>query len=111
MPGNLTYSELQFFTPNPSQALSQPKRLAWLTGQGIYHGTINYEAATEDHIDSAQLLQYPPFPLEDTADVPLSMAVTEFHFVLLYKDRVVGICNLDDKKTYEEVLPIVSCIQ
>ncbi|TEB39011.1 DigA protein [Coprinellus micaceus] len=106
LPGNLTYSELQFFTPNPSQALSQPKRLAWLTGQGIYHGTINYEAATEDHIDSAQLLQYPPFPGKDTADVPLSMAVTEFHFVLLYKDRVVGICNLDDKKTYEEVLPI-----
>ncbi|KAJ2932742.1 hypothetical protein H1R20_g4331, partial [Candolleomyces eurysporus] len=109
LPGNLTYSELQFFTPNPSQALSQPKRLAWLTGQGIFHGTINFESSSEDHIDSAQLLQYPSLatsPGKENQEVPLSLAVTEFHFVLLYKDRIVGICNLDDKKTYEEIMPV-----
>lgn len=32
LPGNLNSSELQFFTPNPDQALSTPKRLAWITG-------------------------------------------------------------------------------
>ncbi|KAF6766540.1 DigA protein [Ephemerocybe angulata] len=106
LPGNLAYSELRFFTPNSSQALSQPQRLAWLTGQGIYHGTINYDASVEDHIDSAQLLQYPTLPGIDQPDIPISLAVTEFHFVLLYKDRVVGICNLDDRKAYEELLPI-----
>jgi hypothetical protein len=35
------------------------------------------------------------------------MALTEFHFVLLYNDRVVGVCNLDKKQAYEESLPLV----
>jgi hypothetical protein len=34
--------------------------------------------------------------------------LTEFHFILLYKDHVIGICNLDKKLTYEEVIPLVS---
>jgi hypothetical protein len=36
LPGNLQYSELQFWTPNPEQALSLPKRMAWLTGGYIF---------------------------------------------------------------------------
>lgn len=38
---------------------------------------------------------------------PLSMSLTEFHFILLYKDRILGICSLDDRLAYEESLPIV----
>ena len=38
---------------------------------------------------------------------PLSLSLTEFHFILLYKDRILGICSLDDKLSYEESLPIV----
>ncbi|KAG2023080.1 DigA protein [Coprinopsis cinerea AmutBmut pab1-1] len=109
LPGNVPYSELQFYTSNPDQALTRPTRLAWLTGQGIYHGLLNYDPNVEDHIDSPRLLQYPPLavsPGKENAEFPLSLSATEFHFVLLYKDRVVGICNLDDKKTYEEILPI-----
>lgn len=36
--------------------------VAWLTGQGIYHGLINYGTTTSSDalIDSAQLLPYPP---------------------------------------------------
>ena len=36
------------------------------------------------------------------------MAVTEFHFVLLYKDRIAAICSLDERLAYEEVMPVVS---
>ncbi|KAF8973878.1 DigA protein [Flammula alnicola] len=108
LPGNLQHSELHFFTPNPDQAQSLPKRMAWMTGPGIYHGSLNLETDAEDHIDSAALLPYPPSPGSDVAEIPLSLSLTEFHFVLLYKDRVVGICNLDDKKTYEEALPLKS---
>ena len=36
------------------------------------------------------------------------MSLTEFHFVLLYKDRIVGVCNLNDALVYEELLPLVS---
>ena len=35
------------------------------------------------------------------------MALTEFHFVLLYKDRVIGISSLNEELVYEEILPLV----
>ena len=34
------------------------------------------------------------------------MVMTKFHFMLLYKDHLVGICNLNEKTTYE--VPLVS---
>lgn len=36
------------------------------------------------------------------------MAMTEHHFVLLFKDRVKVIRMLDDRVVYEETLDIVS---
>lgn len=84
---------------------------------GIYHGTLNFESASEDFIDAAQLLHYPAFtaapasPGRDataTTEIPTSIALTQFHFILLYRDQVVAICNLDEKMTYEEVIPLVS---
>jgi len=58
---------------------------------------------SDDFIDSAQLLPYP-----SASNIPISISLTEFHFVLLFKDRVVAICNLNDALTYEELLPLVS---
>ncbi|KAF7985304.1 hypothetical protein HWV62_6475 [Athelia sp. TMB] len=107
LPGTLTHSELEFYTPNADQALSVPQNLAWMTGPGIYHGTLNYESTSEDRIDSAQLLPYPTFPdSPGHEDHPTSIAVTQFHFILLYRDHVVAICNLDEKMTYEEIIPL-----
>ncbi|RDB29177.1 Vacuolar protein sorting-associated protein 18 [Hypsizygus marmoreus] len=106
LPGNLQHSELRFFTPNPDQALSLPKYMAWMTGPGIYHGTLNFESHSEDFIDAAQLLPYPVFPPSTDAETPLSIAVTEFHFILVYKDKIAGVCNLDEQLTYEEPLPL-----
>lgn len=75
-----------------------------MTSLGIYHGTMNYnEANSDDFIDAADLLPYPY-----TEELPTSIALTEFHFILLYKDRIVGVCNLDQKLTYEESLALVS---
>ena len=36
------------------------------------------------------------------------MSLTEFHFLLLYRDRVLGISNLNEQLAYEELLPLVS---
>ena len=35
------------------------------------------------------------------------MAVTGFHFVLLYHDRVCAVSSLDEKLVYEELLGLV----
>jgi hypothetical protein len=122
--GNILYSELHFYASNPEQPLAFTKSMAWLTGelffdsilpslppfsllgQGIYHGSVNFESTTEDFIDAAQLLPYPP-PSEVA---PLSIALTEFHFILLYKDRIAAICNLNEQQTYEDPLPLVCII-
>ncbi|KAL1748553.1 Pep3/Vps18/deep orange family-domain-containing protein [Schizophyllum fasciatum] len=108
LPGNIQHSELHLYTPNSGQAQSLPKTIAWLTGVGIFHGSVNFDSSTDDLVDGVTLPAYPTF--SDTppgqTDVPLSMAVTEFHFVLLYKDRVAAICRLDERVAYEEVMPV-----
>ncbi|KAK2461658.1 hypothetical protein APHAL10511_006121 [Amanita phalloides] len=107
LPGNIQRTELECFTLRSDQPTSLPRNMAWLTGQGIYHGLLKFDPDSEDQIDSAQLLPYPP--LQDaptTHTTPISMALTEFHFILLYKDRVIGICNLNDRVVYEEGLPL-----
>ncbi|TDL28590.1 DigA protein [Rickenella mellea] len=105
LPGNLSESELHLWMPSADQALSLPKIVAWMTGSGIYHGMMNYMSTSDDFIDATALLQYPTFDVPSQS-APTSMALTEFHYVLLYKDRVVAICNLDDRTVYEEGLPI-----
>lgn len=87
-----------------------------ITAPGVYHGTLNYENS-DDFIDGAQLLPHPQTleaptsPGHDrppSTEIPMAISLTEFHFVLLYKGHVAGICNLDEKLTYEEVIPLVS---
>lgn len=33
--------------------------------------------------------------------------MTEFHFILLYKDRIRAICHLNDEIVYEEMITLV----
>ncbi|KAI0051712.1 hypothetical protein FA95DRAFT_1675740 [Auriscalpium vulgare] len=113
LPGNIRHSELHYYTPNSDQAHSLPKELAWMTGPGIYHGTLNFQSTSDDFIDNAQLFPYPTFPSSPgsynaptTSDVPTSIALTEFHFVLLYPDRIAAISTLDENLAYEETLPL-----
>jgi len=57
--------------------------------------------------------RYPATPSDDDSgklvtEIPISVALTEFHFVLLYKDRVRAICQLNDQIVYEEMIPMVT---
>jgi len=36
------------------------------------------------------------------------MALTEFHIVLLYSDRIAAMSILNESLVYEEILPLVS---
>ncbi|OCH96211.1 hypothetical protein OBBRIDRAFT_744298 [Obba rivulosa] len=112
LPGDIDHSDLQVFGPNADQAHSLPRSLAWLTAPGIFHGTINFDSTSDDLIDGAQLLPYPATSTSSTSpsvtsgEVPISMALTEFHFILLYSDRVMAVSSLNDHLTYEEGLPL-----
>ncbi|KAI0375319.1 hypothetical protein BV20DRAFT_1032567 [Pilatotrama ljubarskyi] len=105
LPGNVDYSELHVYSPNADQAYSLPKIVAWMNAAGIYHGNLDFESKTDELIDSAELLPYPPVSSQ-SGNIPVSMALTEFHFLLLYRDRVLGISNLNEQLAYEELLPL-----
>ncbi|CAG8467025.1 8972_t:CDS:10 [Ambispora gerdemannii] len=114
LPGDLSYSELHFFTPfQDLQYQGSPKNFAWLTGPGIYHGSLVFgsQGVGDSVIDSAQLLPYPATPSEIdpsvlVSEIPLSITLTEFHFILLYKDRIRAICQLNDQIVYEDFIPL-----
>ncbi|KAN0063802.1 tethering complex subunit [Thecaphora frezii] len=117
LPGDLPYSELHTWTASGHREASA---LAWLTGPGVYHGLVSYsdQDVGDSVIDSANLLPYPAVALEGSGDggdgsggqtiaeIPLSIALTEFHFILLYQDRVMAISSLDDQVIFEEPLPL-----
>lgn len=126
LPGQIQQSELHVYSPKADQAHSLPRNIAWMNSlsshlldkhnlisgshlaSGIYHGILNFESNSDELIDAAQLLPYPSSSSEDgTPELPISIALTNFHFLLLYKDRLVGVCNLNEKTTYEEFLPLV----
>lgn len=113
LPGDLPYSELHTWTPRGKR---NARALIWLTGPGIYHGLIKYgdQQVGDSVIDSANLLPYPVIAMdtndgqeaETFAEIPLSIALTEFHFILLYRDRVMAISSLDDHVVFQESLPL-----
>ena len=137
LPGDGVHSELHFFASPKTFAwgapagVNLPKSVAWLTGPGIYHGTLSFPSPSSDHlhpgdgvIESASLVPYPSEPTsptklsssaqhnaqlhkgDDRTNVPISMALTEWHFVLLYEDRIRVIGLLSDMVVHEELLDL-----
>ena len=43
-----------------------------------------------------------------TPEQPIAAALTEFHIILLYKNRLKAICILNNVTIYEETVPTVS---
>ncbi|KAG8941810.1 hypothetical protein FRC03_003937, partial [Tulasnella sp. 419] len=109
IPGPLQYSELHSFTPPPSltsSSTSTSQQLAWLTGSGIYHGMLTLPPSSDTLIDSASLLPYPLPPHGSGSEPPISICLTEFHFVILYRDRICAVSSLDETLVWEEALPL-----
>ncbi|KDE09671.1 hypothetical protein MVLG_00077 [Microbotryum lychnidis-dioicae p1A1 Lamole] len=117
--------------------LGLPKSVAWLTGPGIYHGALSFPPPSSDHlqpgdgvIESASLVPFPSQPTAPThvsslqrsysdaqrhvaerIDTPISMALTEWHIVLLYEDKIRVIGLLSDKIVFEEPLDLPSGVK
>ncbi|KAF9187387.1 hypothetical protein BGZ50_001965 [Haplosporangium sp. Z 11] len=116
LPGELPYSELHFFNPyQDMQYQGVAKTFAWLTGAGIYHGNLIFGSQNvgDSVIDTPQLLPYPATRLESDAskamqEIPIAIALTEFHFILLYKERVRAVNQLNDQIVFDELIPLRS---
>ncbi|TKY69334.1 Vacuolar protein sorting-associated protein 18-like [Spatholobus suberectus] len=88
LPGNILKSELHFYIKQ-----RRAVHFAWLSGAGIYHGGLNFggqssSSGNENFIENKALLDYSK--LSEGAEVvkPNSMALSEFHFLLLLGNKV-----------------------
>lgn len=73
-------------------------------GSGAYRGSVPLPPTSDNLIDSASLLHYP-----SSSDVPISMCLSEFHFIFLFRDRICAVSSLDERLVWEENLPLVRC--
>ncbi|CAE6455564.1 unnamed protein product [Rhizoctonia solani] len=116
--GNLQQSSLQFYSPEYVDGASG-KRLAWLTSRGLFHATLATarqlagDLSSQDFLDSSSLLPYPT-PIDgssrsagtNSANFPLGVVLTEFHFIFLLNDRVMGYSRLDESLVYDEAISL-----
>ena len=81
IPGNLKDSQLHVWP-----ARSTPRSFAWLTGAGVYYATLGFG----DHKPGESLFvdkSLIPYWSDSETSTPVGMALTEFHCLLLYRDR------------------------
>ena len=71
---------------------------------GIYHGNIVF-GSQDTIMDGPTLTSFPN--LSNQNNRPISMVLTEFHFVLLYPDRIVCVGRLNQQKVHESFFPPV----
>jgi hypothetical protein len=111
-PGNLSYAELRFYSKfqGRSKGPAVASTCAWLNGVGIYYGSLVFGSQDkgQDVLQNGKLLAYPatPDPAMGGAmrvQAPLSLTLTEFHFLLVLKNRLLAINQLSEEIVHEEV--------
>lgn len=104
LPGAIPNSELQFYGKQ-----RRAERFAWLAGPGIYHGHLNLgttQSANHTHdeesnVEHKWLLEYSKLIDGPGTPKPLSLALSEYHFLVLM-NNVLKIVNRVSQKVVEE---------
>uniref|UniRef100_A0A672JBG5 Vacuolar protein sorting-associated protein 18 homolog n=1 Tax=Salarias fasciatus TaxID=181472 RepID=A0A672JBG5_SALFA len=99
-PANMGYSEITFYT---SKLRNSPKAFAWMMGNGVLYGQLDY-VRPDSLLSDVQVWEYTP-DVDLSLNKPISIVLTQFHFLLLLHDRVKAICTLNGQVVYEDVFP------
>ncbi|KAK4437266.1 Vacuolar sorting protein 18 [Sesamum alatum] len=97
LPGEIANSELHFFIKQ-----RRAIHFAWLSGAGIYHGGLNFGAqrsspnGDENFVENKALLNYSILG-EGVLVKPSSLAVSEFHFLLLVGNKVKVVNRISEQ--------------
>ncbi|CAI9753952.1 unnamed protein product [Fraxinus pennsylvanica] len=97
LPGEIPNSELHFFIQQ-----RRAIHFAWLSGAGIYHGGLNFGAqrsspnGDENFVENKALLDYSKLG-EGASVKPSSLAVSEFHFLLLVRNKVKVVNRISEQ--------------
>ncbi|XP_050906215.1 vacuolar sorting protein 18 [Lathyrus oleraceus] len=89
LPGDIPNRQLHFYIKQ-----RRAVHFAWLSGAGIYHGGLNFggqqspSSGNVNFIENKALLNYSKLSEGVEAVKPSSMALSEFHFLLLLENKV-----------------------
>ncbi|CAH1786190.1 unnamed protein product [Owenia fusiformis] len=100
LPGNFGYSKLLMYH---AKFREQPRSFAWMTGPGVYHGSIDYTGASgQDSVTVETKLMPYPNDEGDRPVPPMSIVLTEFHVLILFPDKLKAMCVLNDQLIYDD---------
>ncbi|GBP56180.1 Vacuolar protein sorting-associated protein 18 homolog [Eumeta japonica] len=103
IPSKLKYSKLQFYF----DADDKPKTFAWLTEPGIFYGQLDPTSQQNSNslFTQGELLNYPSDNKNGKEEnkTPLSFALTEFHALIMYPDRIKVLSLLNQDLVYEDI--------
>lgn len=98
LPGEIPNSELHFFIKQ-----RRAIHFAWLSGAGIYHGGLNFGSqhsspnGDQNFVENKALLDYSKLGEGAEAVKPNSMAVSDFHFLLLIGNKVKVVNRISEQ--------------
>lgn len=98
LPGEIPNSELHFFIQQ-----RRAVHFAWLSGAGIYHGDLKFGAqhsspnGDENFVENKALLDYSKFSEGVEGVKPSSLAISEFHFLLLIGNKVKVVNRISEQ--------------
>lgn len=96
-PASLGYSEIAFYTP---KLRSAPSAFAWMMGNGVLYGSLDY-GRPDSVLSDEQVWEYPS-DVDVAANKPLSIVLTQFHFLLLFPDQVKAVCTLNGQVVFQD---------
>ncbi|KAJ2156485.1 tethering complex subunit [Coemansia sp. RSA 552] len=91
---------------------------AWLTYMGVFYGRLTFSAqeSGDSVVENAALIPYPLSPLSNSnadaaGEQPGGLALTEFHILLQYSDRVCAVSMLNNKLVYDQPISAGDILQ
>ncbi|XP_069493612.1 vacuolar protein sorting-associated protein 18 homolog [Ambystoma mexicanum] len=96
-PANLGYSEFAFYT---SKMQSFPSSFAWMMGNGVLYGKVDH-GLPDSVLSNFQVWEYPT-DIDLRVNKPISIVLTQFHFLLLLPDRVKAVCILNGQVVFQD---------
>ncbi|XP_052234264.1 vacuolar protein sorting-associated protein 18 homolog [Dreissena polymorpha] len=103
-PGDFGYSELRLYM---AKNRGPAKKFAWMAGPGVVYGDIDIMGRQRpDTVLCNQMhMRYPQEPDQKAETKPFGMALTEFHVLLLFGNKLKAFCLLNEQMIYDEQYP------
>ena len=99
LPSSLKHSNLSFYFGQKSGPMFAQK-FGWFTEPGLYWGRLDpWESDGDTATVDCQLLA---LHNSEGGEVPKTAFITQFHVLILYKDRVKGVCLLNEQSVFDD---------